>query len=29
MYRAGTGYIRNYIEKEKALVKLTKTRGSV
>jgi len=27
MYRAGTGYIRNYIEKEKGLKALTKVRG--
>jgi len=28
MYQAGSGYIRNYIEKEKGLVDLTKVRGS-
>lgn len=27
MYRAGTGYIRNYIEKEKGMVAMTKVRG--
>lgn len=28
MYRAGSGYIRNYIEKEALLVQLTKVRGT-
>jgi hypothetical protein len=28
MYKSGSGYIRNYIEKEKGLVKLLRVRGS-